>query len=174
MKRTGTMFLLAALAAPLWAQQFKFNFDAISDKATNTLDISLNGSILQLAAKFFDSDDPDEAKVKKLISSLDGIYVKTFEFKNGKAWADSDFEDLRKQLREPEWSRIVGMKSTEDGETAEIYVRVQNKKVMGVAILAAGSKDLTVVNIVGPVDLDSLAELGGHFGVPKVGTSHAH
>jgi hypothetical protein len=25
-----------------------------------------------------------------------------------------------------------------------------------------------VVNIVGPIDLDALAQLGGHFGVPKL------
>jgi hypothetical protein len=37
-----------------------------------------------------------------------------------------------------------------------------------VSILASEPKELTVVNIAGPVDLDSLADLGGHFGIPKV------
>ena len=62
---------------------------------------------------------------------------------------------------------MVGVKSA-DGETDEIYLRSQNGKLTGVAIIAAEPKELTVVNIVGPVDLDSLAELGGHFHIPKM------
>ena len=43
-----------------------------------------------------------------------------------------------------------------------------NKKVAGVAIIDSKPKQLTVVTINGAVDLDSLAELSGHFGVPKI------
>ncbi len=63
---------------------------------------------------------------------------------------------------------MLGYKSAEDGETDEIYIRTENKKISGVAILACKPKSLTVVNIAGAVDLDALAELGGHFGVPKL------
>jgi hypothetical protein len=41
----------------------------------------------------------------------------------------------------------------------------------GLAILVSQPKELTVVNIVGSVDLNSLADLGGHFGVPKLETT---
>jgi hypothetical protein len=102
------------------------------------------------AAKFLDSKDPDEAKVKKLLAGIDGIYIKSFEFKKGGGYAPADVDSVRAQLRAPEWSRIIGVKSSADD------------------ILCAAPKELTVVNIVGPVDLDSLADLGGHFGVPKL------
>ena len=36
--------------------------------------------MLQFAAKFLNGKDPDEAKAKKLIAGIDGIYVKSFEF----------------------------------------------------------------------------------------------
>lgn len=39
----------------------------------------------------------------------------------------------------------------------------------GVAIIAAEPKQLTIVNIVGPIDLAKLAQLQGQFGVPQVG-----
>lgn len=160
--------LLLAAAGLLAAQQFKFNLDHVAGKASNAVDISLNGSTLQFAAKFLDSSDPDEAKVKKLIAGLQGIYIKAFEFKQNNQYSPADLDSVRGQLKAPEWSRMVGFKSTEEGETAEVYVRTENGKITGVAILAAEPKELTVVNIVGPVDLDSIAELGGHFGVPKV------
>jgi hypothetical protein len=168
MKLLRALTLAGSLAALLSAQQFKFNLDHLAPKASDTVDLSLNGATLQFAAKFLDSKDPDQAHVKKLIAGLDGIYIKTFEFKNAGEWSQADLEAIRKQLRPPEWSKIVGVKSSHDGEISEIYVRNENKKVTGVAILAAEPKELTVVNIAGAVDLDSLADLGGHLGIPKV------
>ena len=40
--------------------------------------------------------------------------------------------------------------------------------MQGLVILAAEPKELTVVDIVGPIDLDMLSELGGHMGIPPV------
>ncbi len=165
MRRIG---LLLAAAGALAAQQFKLDFDRLAARASNSVDISLNRGTLQLAARFLDGSDPDEAKVKKLVASLDGIYIRSFEFKREGEWSAADLEAVRARLKEPEWSRIVGYKATEDGETAEVYLRTENQKVTGVAILAAGPKEFTVVNIVGPVDLDTLSELSGHFGVPAL------
>jgi hypothetical protein len=167
-KPVAPLLTVAMLILPLAAQQFKFDFGHLEAKSSNVLDLSLNGSTLQFAAKFLDSKDPDEAKVKKLIAALDGIYIKSFEFKKEGAWTQSDLDQVRGQLRAPEWSRIVGVKSAEEGETAEVFVRTENKKITGVAILAGEATNLTVVNIVGPVDLDSLAELSGHLGIPKL------
>ena len=160
--------LAVSLAALACAQQFQFNLDHLTAKASETVDLSLNGATLQFAAKFLDSKDPDQNKVKKLIAGLEGIYVRSFEFKHSGEWSPSDLDAIRKQLKAPEWSKIVGVKSTAEGETAEIYLRNENGKITGVAILASEPKELTVVNIAGPVDLDSLANLGGHMGIPKV------
>jgi hypothetical protein len=160
--------LACCLPLILHAQQFQFNLDHLAAKASETVDLSLNGSTLQFAAKFLDAKDPDQNKVRKLISGLEGIYVKSFEFQKAGDWVPADLEAIRKQLKAPEWSRIVGVKSTSDGENAEIYLRNENGKLTGVAILVSEPKELTVVNIAGPVDLDSLAELGGHFNIPKM------
>ena len=170
MKRTLRPFAYAALALalPLGAQQFKFNLDHLEAKASERVDLSLNGATLQFAAKFLDDKDPDEAKVKKLIAGLEGIYIKSFEFKSDGAWTAADLDQVRNQLRAPEWSRMLGVKSAEDGEDCEVWVRNDKAKVTGVAILVFGPRELTVVNIAGPIDLDSLAELSGHLGVPKL------
>jgi hypothetical protein len=162
------IFVLLAAAGALAAQPFKFDLSHLESKASDTLDLSLNRSTLQFAAKFLDGKDPEEAEVKKLIEGIDGITVKSLEFKSEGAWTPSDLEKLRNQLRPPEWSRMLGYKSTEEGETAEVYIREMDKKAAGVAIIDATPKQLTVVNITGKVDLDSLAQLSGHFGVPKL------
>ena len=165
---------MAPLATLLCAQQFKFNLEGLAAKASDSLDLNVSGNTLKLAARFLDSGDPEEAAVKKMINGLEGIYIKTFEFKAPGAWSAADMEGIRSQLRTPEWERIVGYKSAEEGETDEVYLRTENKKISGVAILAFKPKSVTVVNVVGPVDLDALADLGGHFGVPKMEKAPAH
>jgi hypothetical protein len=160
--------LLVTVAGLLAAQQFKLNLDHLAAKASNAVDLSLNGATLQFAAKFLDSSDPDEARVKKLLVGIEGIYIRHFEFKRDGEWTPADMEGVRGQLKTPEWSRILGYKSAEDGENAEVYIRTENKKVSGVAILSTGTREFTVVNIMGAIDLDSLAALSGHLGLPKL------
>jgi hypothetical protein len=162
------LLLATALALPASAQQLKLNLDHLAAKAANTVDLSLTGGTLQFAAKFMQDGDPEEARVKKLINGLQGIYIRSFTFKQSGAWTPADLAGVRAQLRPPEWSRILGFKSAEDGEDAEIHVRNQGSHLTGLAILVTGPREFTVVNIVGHVDLDSLADLSGHFGMPKL------
>ena len=163
-----TFALGAALAATLWAQQFKFNLDHLVSKASDSFDVSLNTSMLQFAGKFLDGKDPDEARVKKLIVGIQGIYIQSFEFKKDGAYAPADLEKVRNQLKAPDWSRIVGIKSGGESENIEVWVRNEKGKVTGVAILASEPRQLTVANLVGNVDLESLSDLGGHFGLPNL------
>ncbi|MGC9948505.1 MAG: DUF4252 domain-containing protein [Bryobacteraceae bacterium] len=168
MKPAG--FLIAALllagAAP--AQQVKWNFDKLAARASDSVDVSLDGALLQLGAKFLSDDDKDQAKVKKLVAGLKGIYIKTFEFKKPGEYSAADLESFRAPLHPPDWQRIVGTHSNEDGETVEVYIKNDSKGIGGLAIIASEPKELTLVNIVGAVDLDSLSDLGKHFNFPEV------
>ena len=168
MRPAFTVALGAALAATVWAQQFKFNLDHLESKASDSFNVSLNTNMLQFAAKFLDGKNPDEAKVKRLIVGIQGIYIQSFEFKRDGAWAPADLDKVRNQLKPPEWGRIVGVKSGAEGENIEVWVRNEKGKVTGVAILASEPRELTVANLVGNIDLESLADLGGHFGLPKM------
>jgi hypothetical protein len=163
------LLLLAAAAVALAApQQFQLNLDGLAAKASNAIDLSLSGATLRFAAKFLDAHDPDEAQIKKLIGGLQGIYIKHFEFKRDGEWTQADLDRVRNQLHAPEWDRIVGVKSAEEGSNAEIFLHIENGKNTGIAIVEAEPRELTVVNIVGPVDLEDLADLGGHFNIPKL------
>jgi hypothetical protein len=163
-----TIALLLAAMGIGSAQQLKLNLDHLAAKAADSVDINLNGSLLQFAAKFLDGKNPDEAKVKKLIGGIEGIYIRSFQFKKEGEWAQSDLESVRGQLKAPGWSRIVGFKSTTEGANAEVYIQSDKDKVTGVAIVVAEPHEFTVVNLSGTIDLDSLADLSGHFGMPKI------
>jgi Domain of unknown function (DUF4252) len=156
---------LPVLAAP---QQFQLNLDAVAAKSSQHVDVSLNGSTLQFAAKFLDGEDPDEAKVRKMIEGIEGIYVRHYNFKAAGTWTQADLEPVRAQLHGPEWSKIVSSTNTEEGGSVEVWVHLSSGKSIGMAIVATDPKEVTVVNIAGTIDLEALSKLGGHFGVPKV------
>ncbi len=159
------ILLFTALAA---GQGFDMKrLDWLSASASNTVDVTLEGPLLQLAAKFLSSSEPDEAKIKKLVGGLKGIYVRSFEFDKEGAYSDSDVAALRNQLRAPDWSRLLDVRSKHDGEKVELFLRT-NHESGGLAIIVANPKQLTVVQILGKLDLDQLSELGGSLGVPKL------
>lgn len=141
------------------------SLDHLTGKASQTVNVNIDERLMQMTAKFFSSTDPDEKKIKAIISGLKGIYVKVFEFERENEYSAADVESIRAQLRNPAWSQIVSITSKKDG-SVEVYLMTINDKISGLAVLAVDPKELTVVNILGPVDLDKLSDLEGQFGVP--------
>jgi hypothetical protein len=62
----------------------------------------------------------------------------------------------------------VNVTSKKEGNL-EVYLLMNGDMVNGLAVLANDAKELAVVNIVGPVDLDKLAKLEGQLGIPELG-----
>jgi hypothetical protein len=127
--------------------------DALAAKASNSVVVDLDEQLLQVGAKFLGKDADDE-KIKAIINGLKGVYVKVLEFDTEGQYTDADLESLRSQLRNPAWNKIVNVRSKKEG-SVEVYVMHNGTQVSGLALLAADPKEITVVNIVGPVDLES-------------------
>ena len=160
------IFLFALLPAMVCGQSVKLDaLDKLADKASETVTVSLDGNLLRLASRFLSSDDPDQAQVKKLVASLRGVYVRNFEFEKAGEYQASDLEPIRSQLRDPKWKKIVQVRGRDN---AEVLLRQENEDVIsGLAVIVAEAKELTVVYIDGPIDMDGLSKLGGTFGIPK-------
>jgi hypothetical protein len=162
--------LLCLLPLPGFAQNARLQLnrlEKLNSKAAEVNDVTLEGEMLKLAAKFMEMDgDPEAAQIKDIIKDLKGIYIKNFEFDQPNQYSPEDVAEVRAQLAAPGWSRIVENRTKRGGETNEIYVMKDGNKIAGVAILVAEPKELTVVNIVGPIDLDKLSALEGKFGIP--------
>jgi Domain of unknown function (DUF4252) len=146
--------------------------EKLAAKASEVVDVNLDASMLKLASKFMDEDEKDDAELRQMLQNLKGIYVKSFEFEKEGQYSEEDVEAIRSQLRSPAWSKIVSVRSSKDGDNAEVYLMGSESNVRGLAIISAEPKELTVVNLVGPIDLDKLSELGGHIGVPNLKLEH--
>jgi len=166
------IILLLALPALLRAQDMKLppGVEKLSAKARETVEVNMDGPMLKWASKFLSAEDPEEKKAAKLVENLKGIYVSSFEFTDEGAYTAAEVEALRMQFRSPEWSRVVGVRSEHDGDNVDIFFRLEDEKMVGIVIIAAEPKQLTVVNIVGPLEVDQLADLGGEFGIPRLKT----
>jgi Domain of unknown function (DUF4252) len=173
MRRSLSVAMIGAgVALTLGAQDVKmpFNLERLAEHATETVDVTLDSSMLQLASRFLSKDDPDQMHVKQLVSKLKGVYVRSFEFDKDGQYSKVDVEAIRSQLKAPSWTRIVGVKSTK-GENSEIYLRKNGDQIAGLVLINAEPKELTIVHIDGDIDPQELSELGGHMGIPKMDKS---
>jgi Domain of unknown function (DUF4252) len=140
----------------------------LESKASKTVDVNLDQSMLKFASAFLDQKDPDQAEAKKIVANMQGIYVHNFEFDKEGQFTEADLAMLREPLKEPVWSRIVNVKSKEEGQNVEVYFKKEGNKFIGLVVIATDEKSLTFVNIMGPIDPADLAKLGGEFGIPDV------
>ncbi|HEY2931707.1 MAG TPA: DUF4252 domain-containing protein [Acidobacteriota bacterium] len=176
--KTVRLASIALLSATLWisaafGQQGKLKIDSIerlSARAAEVVDVTLDESLLQLAGKFLSSKrSPDEARAKDLINDLKGVYVKRFGFDREGEYTESDLEPIRAQLRAPGWSRIVAVRSTRDIKNIEVFINFDGNVIKGISVVAAEPRELTVVNVIGPIDIDKLSAFEGQFGIPRLG-----
>jgi Domain of unknown function (DUF4252) len=139
----------------------------LSARAAKTVDVTLDQSMLKFASAFLDPKDPDQAKAKKIIADLKGIYVHSFEFDKAGAYTEQDVAAIREQLKGPEWSRIVNVRSKTEGQNTEVYFHKEGDKFKGLVVIAAEPRELTLVEISGPITPQNLLELDGQFGIPQ-------
>jgi Domain of unknown function (DUF4252) len=164
----SAMLLGLSLWAP--AQDIKLPADVqkLSAKAKETVEVNMEGPMLRWASKFLNAEDPEEKQAAKVVANLRGIYVRSFEFSEEGEYSAADVESLRSQVHAPGWTKVVGVRSETDGDNVDVFFKLEEDKMAGIVIISAEPKELTFVSIVGPIDVDQLADLGGEFGIPKL------
>jgi hypothetical protein len=160
------------LALPLWAQAQDIKIPAdvqkLSAKAKETVEVNMEGPMLRLASRFLNAEDPEEKQAAKVVANLKGIYVRSFEFSKEGEYSAAEVESLRSQVHAPGWSKVVGVRSETDGDNVDVFFKLEEDKMAGIVIISAEPRELTFVSIVGPIDVNQLADLGGEFGIPKL------
>lgn len=164
--------LLILLALPAQAQDARLqlnSLDKLEARASDSIDVTLDGSILRLAVGFLKDSDPEERAVKELVMGLKGIYVKVYEFEKVGEYSAADLDPVRSQLRSPEWSRMYGVKSKKEGENLEVYMlKATGDRIGGLTVLTTEDKEVAVIQILGTIDLEKLIKLGGKLGIPNI------
>ena len=167
--------LLILLALPAQAQEVRLQLDSLDkleSRASDTIDVTLDGALIRLALNFLNDKDPEERAVKELVMGLKGIYVKVYEFDKPGAYTAADLDPVRAQLRSPAWSRMFGVKSKKEGENLEVYMlNARGDQIGGLAVLTTEDKELAVIQILGTIDIEKLIKLSGKLGIPTIDIS---
>jgi hypothetical protein len=167
-----TRFLLAAaawgLASTCLAATPELeipDFAGLSGKATESVDITVDGILMSIAKRFARNSGDDELA---LLSDIKSVRVRNFEFGSEGEYSRADIDSVRRQLSAPGWSQLVSAHKGAGMEDVDVYVCAENEKILGLAVVASEPRSFTIVNIIGNIDIDKLAKLEGKFGIPKV------
>jgi hypothetical protein len=174
MKNSIAILLLAAsFAATAAAQDSPLPLPPpvekeLAARASNVTEVTLGKNMLAFAAKFM-SSDKDEASTRQLIQGLDGIYVREYEFDKDGQYSPDEIAKLRSYFATSEWSPIVHEREVKSGESTDVMMKTVNGESRGMFILSAEPKELTIVLILGPINLDQLGDLKGLSGLSALG-----
>jgi hypothetical protein len=144
------------------------DFSALAQKASHSVVVSLDPSLLAVAGGVLSADsDPNDEAIKQLLSGLRGVYVRSFIFDHPGDYSPADVDSVRSQLT-PAWQPLVSTHDRTARSDVNIYMRRRDGHTDGVVIIATQPQQLTIVNLVGDIDLAKLAQLQGRFGVPQL------
>jgi hypothetical protein len=154
--------VIAALLLPAWAaaqkpasaadQNLDFDFPNLAALAKHKAEVDLDGSTLaQLTGGNKENAD--------VFSGIKGVHVRNYEFAEEGAYPKSALDPLRRQVAaNPAWSRIVNVQ--EEKESTQIYIlKAAGGEPGGLLVISAEAKEITVVEILGTVELGRLQEV---------------
>jgi len=164
------ILLFAAVAAN--AQDARLNFEKLNglgERARDVVEVNIDGKLLDLAKRVMVKvKDEDAKKVGQAISGLKGIYVRVFNFENENEYDIRDVEEIRSQLQMPGWIKLANVRSKKNNQKIDVFTMFTGDVMSGVAVVISESKSVALVNVIGPIDLDLLAEMSGKLNIPKI------
>lgn len=167
------MFLfILATASTGRAQDARISFDrfdGLESRARDVVEVNIDGKLLDLAKRVSaKSNDENAKKVAQAIGGLKGIYVRVYRFENENEYNVADVDALRTQLNSPGWERLANVRSKKNNQKVDVYTMFSGDIMSGVAVVISESKSIALVNMIGPIDIELLAELSGKLNIPKI------
>ena len=148
------------------------DFSSLRAKANDSVDVNIGWPLLSIARHFAknaaaDDDDQDAKAALGILQEIKSVQVRSFKFDEDGAYSLADVDRVRKQLETPGWTRLVEQHKREPREDTDVFMCIEDGKIKGIAVISSEPREFTIVNVVGNIDVDKLAQLKGQFGIPK-------
>ena len=160
--------LLPTIAAAQNPQLDLPDFRSLARNASDSVNISLGPWLLHFAGSLVSDKDPDSASEKQLLTGIDSIQVRSYEFSSDSAYSAADLETVRRQLEAPGWTPLVQSRDQQKGERVDIYVMRDADHTKGFALIASEPRQVTIVNITGSIDLAKLPAIERQLHLPAL------
>ena len=165
-------FLLFVVVSVHSQEPARLNLDRLAgleSKARDVVEVNLDGKLLELAKRVTAKvDDPDAVKVAQAISGLKAVYVRVYNFEHDNEYNPADVDEIRSQLNSPGWEKLANVRSKRNNQRVDVYTMFTGNIMSGVAVIVADARSIALVNVIGPIDIEALVELGGKMNIPKI------
>jgi hypothetical protein len=144
------------------------NLNGLENKARDVVEVNIEGKLLDLAKRVLAKvNDQDARKVGQAINGLEAIYVRAYNFEKENEYDVLDVEQIRSQLQAPGWERLANVRSKRNNQKVDVYTMFTGDMMSGVAVVVSDSKSVAIINVIGPIDIDLLAEMSGKMNIPR-------
>jgi len=157
---TACVALALPLLAGAQAPDLKIpTFADLDHKAVDSVNLTLDTTILGLASHFMDEHDPNSVQIKKTLAGLKSVQIRSYRFDSDYVYSKADIDSVRTQLEQPGWSRLVQTRDRNKNEDVDVYLALDKHVVTGVAIITSDPRKFTIVKVVGTIDVDQISHL---------------
>ena len=170
----GIIVISAFLGAGVNGQDARIQFERLKGmetQARDVVEVNIDGKMLDLAKRVtlkIKDKDGDAKKIGEAISGLKGIYVRVYRFENENEYNVADVDALRDQLNSPGWEKIANVRSKKNNQKVDVFTMFAGDIMSGVAVVLSEAKSVAVINVIGPIDIETLVELSGRMNIPKI------
>jgi hypothetical protein len=164
------VLLLTAVSASAQDARLRFEkLNLLEQRAQDVVEVNIDGKLLDLAKRVMVKvNDQDARKVGQAISGLKGIYVRVFNFEKENEYNMADIDEIRSQLRAPGWEKLANVRSKKNNQRIDVFTMFTGNVMSGIAVVVSESKSVSLINVIGPIDIDLLAEMSGKLNIPKI------
>lgn len=166
------LFVLVTITTTNAQEPARIRFEKLNkleEKARDVVEVNIDGKLLDLAKRVLVKvNDKDAKTIGEAIKGLKGIYVRVFNFEKENEYEMADIDEIRNQLKAPGWDRIANVRSKKDNQKIDIFTMFTGDVMSGVAVVMSENKSVAFVNVIGPIDIDTLVELSGKLNIPKI------
>jgi hypothetical protein len=162
-KLASVLFIAALSAAPsAFAQKLDLKLETLAAKASSKAEIDLDANMLRLLMRMSGEHVGDG-----ILNGVRAIRFRSYTFEKSGAYSPQDVEAIRAQVNgQSRWAKIVNTKEGED--TSEIWVAADGDKFGACLIIAAESRELSVVYLEGTLSLAQVRGFMEHDGAHEL------
>lgn len=168
----GSILLFVVVAAVHAQEPARLNLDRLAGleaKARDVVEVNIDGKLIELGKRVMAKvDDEDSAKIAQAISGLKAIYVRVYNFDHENEYNPADIDEIRAQLNAPGWERLANVRSKRNNQKVDVFTMFTGNVMSGVAVVVSDTKSVAIVNVIGPVDIETIVEMGGKMNIPKI------
>ena len=143
--------------------------NGLETRARDVVEVNVDGKLLDLAKRVTAKvNDADAKTIGQAIAGLKGIYVRVYNFEKDNEYNMGDVDEIRSQLNTPGWEKLANVRSKKNDQKVDVYTMFSGDIMSGVAVVISESKSIAVVNVIGPIDIETLVQLSGRMNIPKI------